>query len=84
MDRDIPGKEEGIYKRYYLSGMIERETPYKNGEIEGVVKQYYEDGRLYSGISYKNGKADGAEKRHCESGEVISFKNIQEEGKKSL
>ena len=53
------GKKYGIEKRYYESGALEREVPYKNGKKHGIEKTYYESGVLQLETPYVNGKMHG-------------------------
>jgi antitoxin component YwqK of YwqJK toxin-antitoxin module len=55
---------------YYKSGVLEAETPFKNGELEGVVKSFYESGILREEAPYKNGIPDGIVKNYYENGKL--------------
>ncbi|MDR2906179.1 MAG: hypothetical protein LBU73_09520 [Helicobacteraceae bacterium] len=55
---------------YYRSGVLEAETPFKNGELEGVVKSFYESGILREEAPYKHGIPDGIVKNYYENGKL--------------
>ena len=50
---------DSISKRYYLSGELLCETPYKNGKINGIQTLYYKNGKIISETPFTYGLANG-------------------------
>ena len=50
---------EGIYKEYYDSGKILKESYFSNDKKNGLEKIYYENGQISSIKNYKNGVVVG-------------------------
>ena len=74
---------DGIHRKYYNSGKLSAEIPFKDGKREGLAKTYYESGSLKSEVLFKNGKREGLAKTYYESGSLKSehpFKNNKLEG----
>ena len=65
-------------KSYYETGVLRRETFYKNDYEDGVEKRYTNKGKLRYETSYKEGEKEGVKKWYDENGRLettIVFKN---------
>ncbi len=80
IQRAIPKKWNGVYKKYYKNGNLELETNYRWGRPNGLEKGYYEDGSLSKVTEYKNGKAQVL-KQYYPTGELMTETFCNEEGK---
>lgn len=50
---------DSISKKYYTTGELLCETPYKNGKINGTQSFYYKSGKIMSETPFTNGLANG-------------------------
>ena len=53
---DKEGKKYGVWKEFYASGKIKKESNYKKGFLNGYVKTYSEKGKILSSERYISGK----------------------------
>ena len=49
-------KRNGVAKKYYSNGQLEKEATYKNDVLDGPAKIYNKNGQLESEAIYKNGQ----------------------------
>jgi antitoxin component YwqK of YwqJK toxin-antitoxin module len=56
------GKQHGIAKQYYSSGVLNHEVLFRNGKRHGPAYFYKEDGRLSYTVTYKNDAEHGIKK----------------------
>lgn len=61
---------DGVRRRFYDSGAIAEEYPYKGGLTEGEVKTFFESGQISKTTQYSQGQADGAYREFDEKGKV--------------
>lgn len=73
------GKSTGIARRYYNNGVLESESPYKNGKIDGTSKIYL-SGKVVREIPYKDGKIDGLARYYYDTG-ILSAETPYTNGK---
>ena len=50
---------DGLYREYYVTGVVQREENYKNYVLDGPAKTFFEDGGLASAATYVDGKRQG-------------------------
>jgi len=55
---------DGVSKKYYKNGDIQKTVEYKGGDMHGVYTLYYQDSAVKSVKTYKNGKADDKAKTY--------------------
>ena len=88
--------KDGIFKEYYESGEILKETMYKDYQKNGLEKHYFKNGRLMHDEWYENGRLkytikydekgvlkEGLEKLYYENGKIMEesmYKNGKLEG----
>jgi len=67
-----PINEDGLYDgigySFYPSGTVEKETPYKAGNIHGIERQFFENEQLKAEVSYQHGLQQGVETTFYDSG----------------
>ncbi|NOQ26000.1 MAG: hypothetical protein GQ564_11610 [Bacteroidales bacterium] len=52
------GNKEGIWKYFYISGVLKTEKNYVDGKLNGYSKIFNEEGKLLESIKYKNNEID--------------------------
>lgn len=52
------GNKEGIWKEFFINGVLQSEKNYLNGKLNGYSKLYNEEGKLLKSIKYKNNEID--------------------------
>ncbi|MBE6449964.1 MAG: hypothetical protein E7013_04680 [Alphaproteobacteria bacterium] len=62
----------GMVKHYYKNGILNTETPYKEGKKDGIEKWYDKAANLWHTISYKGGEKDGFEKYYDKNGNLLA------------
>ena len=67
---DENGLKQGQYKRYYITGQLEKVGVYKDGKLNGSFKIYRENGQLMVESVFKNGYGNGHFKYYSEDGEL--------------
>ncbi|MDX1959976.1 MAG: LIC20035 family adhesin, partial [Leptospiraceae bacterium] len=55
----VSGKRNGIWKFFYETGEVIRETTYVSGKKEGLEKKFKQDGTVLEEINYKDDLMDG-------------------------
>jgi len=67
--KDVKGAlKDGIYKEYFDTGEIWRETTYKDGKEDGSIRIYYRNGKLQAESTKRDGKTDGIVRMYYEDG----------------
>jgi len=62
------GLVDGLYEKYYDSGVLEVKANYKDGKLDGSYEEYYFRGEIKVKANYKSDKLDGPFKRYYISG----------------
>jgi len=76
-------QKNGIEKKYFESGELKEEMPYKKGKIDGTRKKYHMNGQVSLEVTYRNGEIVGPKKTYYENGQLKSetlYQNSQKEG----
>ena len=60
----------GPWKEFSKSGIVIRESDYKNGKLDGEYKAFYDNGSILSKSYNIEGEADGVFKRHHLNGKI--------------
>lgn len=55
-------------KRYYMDGVLVRETPFQNGKEHGISIYYFMNGFVQAEISFEYGKKNGLAKEYYSNG----------------
>ena len=79
----VNAHSERIYKEYYDSGKILKESYFSNDKKNGSEKIYYENGKISSIKNYKDGKANGEYIEYYTDGQLKlkgSYKNGLRDG----
>ena len=65
---------DGLYREYYITGVVQREENYKNYVLDGPAKTFFKDGGLASTAVYVDGKRQGPGKTFYKNGKAeITF-----------
>ena len=83
MSIDTKKPINGIMKKYYKTGELNRELEFIDGKGNGIGKWYYKTGELKCETPYKNGEINGIKKTYYETGKLkgeIQFKDGQVDG----
>ena len=76
-------RKQGIWKSYYLSGVVKSEITYNNNRPNGYAKIYYETGKLSEEGIWKGTKWVGEYKFYHENGKKAYEWNFNNNGKRS-
>ncbi len=77
------GKKEGIVKKWFDTGALQKESNYNANQLEGIVQSWWPDGTLSSESHYVNGVRQGVQKRWHPNGQLalsVTMNNGKEEG----
>lgn len=70
---EVSGHKNGIYKSYYLTGALELECWYKNGQKHGRENHYYDDSNklIKSEVDFQDDKKHGLSRWYTSQGKMI-------------
>lgn len=71
------GKRHGTYKDFTPHGILNTETPYKEGNIHGVRRLWHGNGQPHMEVHYENNVRHGTYKEWYENG-VLSYETNYE------
>jgi antitoxin component YwqK of YwqJK toxin-antitoxin module len=77
------GLVDGLYEKYYDSGVLEVKANYKDGKLDGYYEDYYDGGEIRIKANYKDGKFDGPYEKYCKVGKLVyksNYKNGELDG----
>lgn len=81
------GINHGTYKSYHLTGELQTQGEYMNGEKIGLWNWYYPDGKLSSSAFFQNGKQDSISTHFFDDGSVsdrIRYMDDERHGKSEI
>lgn len=64
------GLVDGLYEKYYDSGVLEVKANYKDGKLDGSYEDYYDSGEIKVKANYKSEKLDGPYERYYKNGKL--------------
>lgn len=79
----IDNKREGIWKKYYPTGVLKSEITYFNNYPKGAYKVYYPNGQLEEESIWMYNKNKGSFRRYHENGKIAQEFNFGENGKRN-
>ena len=78
MSIDTKKPINGIMKKYYKTGELNRELQFIDGKGNGISKWYYKTGELKGELQFKDGQIIGSWKEYYRTGELkgeLPYKN---------
>jgi len=79
----VTGKKQGLYQKWYPTGVLSYEANYLKGRKHGISKTWWKNGVLRSESKHVKGVTNGNQKQWYKSGQLFKSMNIvdgREEG----
>lgn len=77
------GMREGVYKKWFSNGTLQKEAIYRKNKIEGKTNIWWNNDQLAAEFNFKNGYKHGVQKRWYVNGQLFKLRNLnmgKEEG----
>lgn len=65
---DEAGRLDGLFRRWYKSGLLKEECTYEHGVLQGQLTRWYEDGKMSRQSNYEKGLLKGKSRTWFPSG----------------
>jgi antitoxin component YwqK of YwqJK toxin-antitoxin module len=72
----LNGKKQGVYKVWFLNGVLKLESHYKQNKLVGTYKAWWDNGVLASKSNYENGKMQGVSRKWFSNGNLAKERNL--------
>lgn len=87
VSRYLEGKEDGIWRKYFMNGELMQERSYSRGKKTGDYKSWWPNGKKKLHYRFANGEYEGTCQEWNENGRLVqemNYKNGHEEGSQKM
>ena len=62
---------DGVYREWYASGQLQKESPGVGGATHGIVREWHENGNLKKEVPFTQGQINGTVRRWSSQGTLL-------------
>ncbi len=73
----LQGKRQGLYRKWFASGLLSFEAHYQNGKLEGSSKSWWKNGQQRSEANHSQGVVHGVQRQWYQSGQLFEELHIE-------